>query len=172
MLAVGQVIRFDRQLWRVILVNESRARVQPLNGYERDAENISAGSCVEIVNDLERAQTELELAHAERELHKARKALEDQARLAEELKAAEAELAVLKAEAPVVSTVRGGKATWTLAPGDHLIGTNETKRAVVAFLQKHPGATTQEVQAAVGPTPGAVAACLDRFWKAGVVIKS
>lgn len=166
----GEIVRYGSSLWRVDYVNECRARIVPLakrhvvlaDGREFEAErggvNISPNSLLEVVEDLERTKLEIEMEEAEREL------------------------AALKAEAEREAapkpTARPGRATlaagrihgqgWAIATA--VAGLAGTKAAVYAFVAAHPGCLTKEVVVA-GISAGAVAACLDRFRKIGVVIK-
>ena len=172
-----QIIRYDRMLWRVEHVNVSRAYIVPLakrhvvlGDQEFDATvrgtSIGANSYVEIVEDLERAKTEIELAAAERELAAVRREQDTQSSLREELAAAERELAAARQEVAAAPAPSGG---W------HLISSpacepGSLKQAVVAILAAQPGSATKVVATACpGYSSGAVAACLDRFRKSGVV---
>jgi hypothetical protein len=183
MLQAGQVIRLGAVLYRVEYVNACRARAIPLakrhvvlkDGHEFDSEqrgvNISPDSLVEIVDDVERVRTEIELTQAEAELAGLRKMTKTAADLAQ----AEAELAELRKEAvsTAAATRKPTAGGWSLVPGQvarYEVGS--LKAEVVGFLEKNPGADTKTVAAAMSATPGAVAACLDRFRKAGVVIKA
>lgn len=181
-----QILRYAGDLWRVDFVNDSRAFIIPLDRDGSRGISISPNSSIPVVTDIERARTELELKAVEKELRTVKAEIHSRERLEAELAAAEADLARARAEhaerkaarattTPTAGTTRGGTATWTIVPGDHLIGSHlkgSTKAEVMAFLKSKPGATTKEVQAACSGTPGAVAACLDRFWDAGVLIKT
>jgi hypothetical protein len=182
----GQILRRNNELWRVLYVNECRARILPIDRDDRQETNerygrdIAPTSMVETVTDVERARDEIELAKAEAEIKAAKREIKAQATLQQELAEAEAELAAMKqelaksgevAKTGEVATPRG--ATWQMAAGDHgFCAAGSLKAEVLAFLKAHPGAPTKAVQAGISKaSAGAVAACLDRFWKAGVVVK-
>lgn len=181
MLTAGQVIRYGDELWRVDYVNDCRARIVPLNkrhvhlndGREFDADrngvSISPNSFVEIVTDIEQARTKIELEDAERELRAAKAEVKAQASIKQELEDAEVELAQAKqalAAAPRATTTGGwhwvGPATFK--PGS-------MGEAVSVYIQGHPGLSTAEIVAAA-PAAGAVAACVSRFFQAGLIKKS
>lgn len=188
MLHQGQVVRYGTTLYRVDYVNECRARIVPLakrhvvlddgrefDAVERGGLNISPNSPLEVVDDVERAKTEMELAKAERELRQlqAEQASIEKAKL--ELVETERELAALKAERaalpppkPRAAAAGGG---WRIVGALPETKPGSLKANVLAFLQAHPGAQTREV-AIPGATTGAVAACLDRFMKAGVIART
>lgn len=192
MLIPGQIIRrHGGDLWQVVYVNECRARITPLNESREEVGtrslDISPNSMCDVVADRERAVIEMELRKAEREIAAAKRELAEQEKTAMELKAVEAEIAALKKEAedtpmtalPVTprgatASPRGKQSKWTIAPGDHPFNREGSLKAIVmTFLKTHPGATTKEVAAgAPKHSPGAVAACLDRFWDAGILIKN
>lgn len=176
-----------------------RKRGKPLeDGEMKDYGGLSIApdSFVEIITDLDRALTEKELREAERELREAeqelvdaRSAAKDRVKLAAELAAAEAELKAMQAEAGATTAVtptrtnenvsrktgarKGSGAQWAIQGTAPFAPSGSLKAAVLAYLKAHPGATTKDVAGACkGSTPGAVAACLDRFWDAGVLTKS
>lgn len=174
----GIVIKYDASLWRVEHVNECRAHIIPLSkrsDTDSGGRGVSIGtnSYVEMVDDLERARTEIELMEAEKDLADARKALDGQKTLAQELAEAERELAALKAQSPVVTVVsRGSKQAWKIKGVVPFAAQGTLKALVLDFVRKHAGSDTRAVASAIkGHTGGAVAACLDRFWKSGVLTK-
>ena len=84
MLKVGQVIVYDGSLWRVDLVNPSRARIVPLVKHrvvirdkafdaEEKGTSISPNSCVEVVEDVEQTLVKIE----ERRLQAEQRKLEE-----------------------------------------------------------------------------------------------
>lgn len=180
MMQPGQVVRYENELWRVEYVNPSRAYLLPLarrtviirndegaekrrfEGGQRGV-NVSPNSVLDIVEDPERARAEQELAEAEEELRQLR-----------------AEAARAPAERASGDWRPHGHAVVLHArpgAGWHLLRTEEVapgslKAAVLGFLAAHPGSQTRVVAAACpGSSAGAVAACLDRFLKAGVVTR-
>ncbi len=170
----GDVVKHAGSLWRVDYVNPCRARIVPLSkrhvvladGREFDAErggiNISPDSPLEVVTDVARTQLEIEVEEAERELATTRAEAEQEA--AKAAKPAEA-----RAERP--SAGRSGQG-WQIGSAA-VSGLAGTKAAVFAFVSAHPGASTKQVAAGCPEqSAGAVAACLDRFRKIGVLKKS
>lgn len=189
MLHAGQIVRYGPQLWRVDYVNECRARLLPLikrdvanlNAEDKDDRrgiNVSPNSELPIVTNIDLAKDELDVANAERDLarlkHDLAKAEQQEAdrQAAIEKRAAKHQP---KVEHPVsvASTGRASGITWSVGDGPK----PETKEGslkalVLAYLAQHPGSPTKEVAAAMPAEPPAVAACLDRFWKAGVIVRS
>ena len=183
MLEQGQVVRYQGALWRVHYVNACRAHIVPLakrhvelpNGATFDTElrgvNISNDSCLDVVADPERAAQELELLKAELELRAAKAALA-KAEAAPAMKApqtaARPTTAAKQAEAPPTGW------HWHRVPDvepDTIDGS--LKQAVLDYVRVVPGATTRQVAAAHAEhSGGAVAACLDRFFKAGILRRS
>lgn len=169
-LHAGQVVRYGDALWRVDYVNDCRARIVPLlkrhladdfDTTEQRGVNVSPNSTLEVVTDIDRVKTEIELAVTEREL------AEVKAELAKEAKRAAVPTLAPK-PAPAPKAPRG--AGWHLTDLVPDVQPGSLKESVLLFLAAHPGASTKEV-VIEGATPGAVAACLDRFMKAGVVIR-
>lgn len=202
MLQAGQIVRYSQALWKVDYVNECRARLIPLikrhieNGDSKvlnfDGEgrgvNISPNSELEIVTNIDRAKDELELHNIERELARAKHDLEKSQKQESE-KAASAEKRAAKhqpkpaaaiipaavgmpSEAP---TGRGSGITWTLSANPlPEVKVDSLKAHVLTYISQHPGCSGKMVAAALaehaaGP---AVAACMDRFWKAGALVRS
>lgn len=172
-LHAGQVVRYGDALWRVDYVNDCRARIVPLlkrhileEGVDYSAEqrgvNVSPNSTLEVVTDIDRVKTEIELAVTEREL------AEVKAELAKEAKRAALSTPAPK-PAPTPKAPRG--AGWHLTDLVPDVNPGSLKESVLLFLAAHPGSSTKEV-VIEGATPGAVAACLDRFMKAGVVVRN
>jgi len=156
MLRTGQIVKMpDRTLWRVDYVNACRARVVPLvPGRPID---ISPGSPLEVVTDLERAKAELELAAAELELRELRQA------------AAALEPPAPPAQRPVVARTSGG---WHAGPGtapDYREGS--MAQQVMDYILLNPGQSTAQIVAGCG-VQGAVAACVSRFNQAGLIHKA
>lgn len=199
-LQAGQVVRYDNALWRVDYVNECRARIVPLakrhvtlnDGREFDSEqrgvNISPNAEVPVVDNLDRAKIEIELAEAEAELAQARAEVakeEARVRKAATPSPKASTIHVPKAEAQTKGPqTAGGKAEpipskgigWRLglAQPEHL-RQGSLKRWVFDFVTMHPGQTTKQVAEGVklsGANMSAVAACLDRFRKINVMVKS
>lgn len=161
---------------------------------DRKGVSISPDSLVEIVNDVARARDEVELEEAESAVRALKARLAEEERIArggeeararrvareagkaqaiKEADAADKELKarLAKAQAEVRAAGRS-KHTWCMAPGrGETYEPGSLKAEVTTFLTSHAGAGTAEVAAACSGTLGAVTACLDRFWKAGVVIK-
>ena len=189
----GDIVRYASGLWRVDYVNECRARIIPLarrhvvvGDREFDSEqrgvNISPNSPLPVITDLDRARDELELAAAEAELASARAAL------AREQAAAAAPASKPRRHEPAPSPAKVGRAApaaataapagmgWRLG-GPTALPTFEPgslKELVVTVLAARPGGSfTKDVATRLAEyaTPGAVAACLDRLWKAGYIIK-
>lgn len=169
-LKAGQIIRSGRQLYRVDMVNECRARIVPLakrrvalpGGAEFEAErgctSIAPTACVEIVTDLEAERDRIELEEAEAELAAARA----------ELAASErpADPAPAKPQAP-----RAAGAGWHPAPGAAPAFRDGTLAAAVwSCIAARPGQDTKAIVAAVR-AEGAVAACVSRFHQAGLIVK-
>lgn len=177
MLKLGQVVRYDKALWRVDYVNDCRARLVPLvkrhieiDGHAFEGEqrgvNVSPNSFLEVVEDLERARDELELAAAERQLAQAQAALARATTPVEGLKTAPTKT-TSKATGPERAPPVGWR--WHRV-ADQAPECKDLKKAVLDFVAAHAGATTKEVAAAMTEaTGGAVAACLDRFHKAGIL---
>ncbi len=189
---VGQVVRYGDALWRVDYINECRARIVPLakrhvilaDGREFDAErggvNISPNSPLEVVEDIERTKLEIELEETERELAALKAEAEREAKRIEALAKAEA---VRQAKAIAKATPTARQGTAGLAPaGRSAMGWQlgavpagavytGLKALVIAQVTAHPGASTKAIAAGISEhSAGAVAACLDRFRKIGVVI--
>ena len=173
LLSAGQVIRYAGSLWRVDYVNECRARIVPLakrhvtmaDGREFDAErtgtSIGPTSFVEVIEDIEQERTRLEIQAAEAELASLRR---EAARTAE-LTVKATPPPSLKTPPRGASWHTGGATPMGLVPGS-------VKALVFAYVATHLGATTKEVAGAIpSATAGAVAACLDRFEKSGVLVR-
>lgn len=151
---------------------------------DRRGISISPDSLVEIVSDLAEARERIELAEAEQTLKVLKAKLAEEERVS--AKAAEARSLRERREAATKATLAKVKDSagtpsksrhaWTLVPSKVDAGSlkaGSLKAQVVDFLAKNTQADTARVAAACpDATAGAVTACLDRFWKAGVVIKS
>lgn len=200
-LKAGQTVRLGTALYRVDHVNASRAYLLPLakrhvvladgsdfDSYDRRGISVSPDSFLEEVHDSARARDEIELQEAESEIKALKAKLAEEERInkrAAQAKAGrlarEAKAVVAKPEAatkpqattkPEALATGRSKHTWCMAPGrGEKYEAGSLKEEVTTFLASHPGAGTAEVAAACHGTAGAVTACLDRFWKAGVVIK-
>lgn len=189
----GQIIRYDNALWRVDYVNECRARIVPLqkrhvtltDGREFESEfeseqrgvNISANAEVPIVEDIDGERTRLELAQAEAELTelRAEERRQAQAQTPKAPKAKPSAHAPQTAQADAKPMPSGGIG-WRLglAQPEHL-REGSLKRWVYDFVAAHPGQTTKSVTEGVKGSKAnlsAVAACLDRFRKINVMVKS
>jgi len=157
---------------------------------ERYGVNISANSIVTVVTDLERAKAELELAEAEREVKTWRNELAQRDADEDELAIAERELEALRrkalhehidnaltvpkatrlADGSVPRTAPAGKG-WYLIDGQWPeTKPGSLKAQVLAYLKASPGRAAKDITIA-GFTAGAIAACLDRFMKSGVLIR-
>lgn len=145
--------------------------------------NISPDSVLDIVDDPERASDEMELARVERELKQARaELLREQARSASGKKIILAN-AAMPARAPgdwkpiAAGTGPAPPSGWhwhPTAPLERWLGDlkeGSLKMDVLILVTAEPGRTTKEIAVALADTAssGAVAACLDRFHKSGVL---
>lgn len=184
----GQVVKYAGDLYRVDFINACRMRLVPLSkkqvaldddGSPNSASrgiSISAGACVEVVTDIERARDQIELQQAERALAAARSEIRQEATLRDELEDAEAALAALRAStasAPRPAPrrdVRAGAATgWHPGPEPWpAFKAGTLAHAVMTEIVTRPGQSTAEVVAAVA-VEGAVAACVSRFSQAGYI---
>ena len=187
-LITGQVVRYASALWRVDYVNSSRARLVPLakrhvvladdeGGVKREFDseqrgvNISPDSPLEVVEDIERTKMQIELEETERELAALKAEAEREAK-AEAARAAKAQAKARQGTAQAASGVRTS-AEWAIGPTAVEGPLSATKAAVFAFVSAHPGASTKAVAAGCTEhSAGAVAACLDRFRKAGHLVKN
>lgn len=184
----GQIVRYDNALWRVDYVNECRARIVPLakrhvtvgdHEFESEARgvSISANAEVAIVDDVDTERTRLELAQAEAELATL------QVEIRRQMKAStiDALKAGPKAKAPqtgagVAKPIASAGIGWRLGPAqpEHL-RQDSLKKWVYDFVAAYPGQSTKTVAEGVKASKAhtsAVAACLDRFRKINVMVKS
>lgn len=200
LLQPGQTVKMANALWRVDYVNDCRARLIPLgkrhvlleDGTEFDTEgravNVSPNSLLEVVDDLQRARDELELREAERELARLRA---EEARGTSEVAALERELLELRRQAgasgePATVATPGTKAPgnerdgarWRMAQAAPWAAEGTLKACLLKLVAGEAGRTTRQLHALVKVTKGlektsagAVAACLDRLWDAGVLTK-
>jgi hypothetical protein len=185
---------------RIIPLAKRHVTLHDKDGAERDFEsgmrgaNISPNSEVEIVQMTAALADELEMAKLEREIA----ALKKQA---EKPPAVETPRANKNARTPAINPRKGAPpAIITPAPtpaptlvpaeglepailrsrgaGWYLIGTAEVipgslKALAINYVSENPGRTTKEIAEQIpSSTPGAVAACLDRFRKANVMVAS
>lgn len=180
MLIIGQIVRYERALWRVDFVNDCRARIVPLTkrhvvlldeegGVKRafDSEvrgvNISPNSALDIVEDVERAKDEIELAAVEEELR------EVKAALAQADRPAPLPGRLAPPPAPRTPTTGSGWRVTAKIPAPFRHGSLAAE--VMARIKAEPGLDTKALVAVIKGS-GNVAACVSRFHQAGLIEKS
>lgn len=169
-LQAGQVILYSGALWRVELVNPSRARIVPLTkrhivlgGHEFDADmkgvNISARSYVEIVEDVEQALITLEEKRLIVEGNKVTRLKQEITAIAQEEQEVTRERERLHGERERLkvtrNTPRPPQAPRT-AGGWHLtvvtlppLTTGSQAASVLEYIQTHPGSDTGQLAQAL-----------------------
>jgi len=187
-LKVGQVIEYQKGLWRVDLVNACRARIVPLkkrhvvlkhdDGTEKrafDAEyggvNISPTSAVPIVHEDDVAD---ELALLKQEQHaKPAPAAGPTANVpqAQATRVPAGKIAPRGANPPfrIEVTKKGGGWYRTTMPSTFRPGS--LGEVVMAHIEAHPGQDTKAIVAALPNADGNVASCVSRFMQAGLIEK-
>lgn len=158
----------------------------PVRGFDRVGRgvNISPNSVLDIVRDPEQAAVELELEQAEQELARLRaEAAKQTAPWVHEPTVVErqatAELARAVGDWKPIATGAGPAppAGWRWHPLQPMtvwvenVTAGSLKFDVLTLVDTRPGMTTKEIARALEDvaTAGAVAACLDRFYKSGVL---
>lgn len=160
MLIKDQIIRYGPGLYRVEYVSSCRALIVPITRRCAPGESpqggisIAPNSCVDIIEDVERAKAEIELEAAEAELADAR---------AELVKRAREEKSPPRV---ILPPLRGG---WH-ATGTPTFKAGTLAAAVWAYILTNPGSSTSQVVAGV-KSKSAVAACVSRFHQAHIIEK-
>ena len=181
LLKPGQIVRYGSALYKVDFVNDCRARIVPLSKKQKDLADpvglekggFSIGpTCVHlVVDDVERAMDEIELEEAEAEVRAAREELGARS-VPEPLRSADAARKAgacagaalgpaAPARAPVSGWCRSAKEPPAFKPGT-------LASIVMAYIVANPGRSTKEIVAGVAAA-GAVAACVSRFYQAGLI---
>lgn len=180
-LQTGQTILYDGAFWRVDLVSPSRARIVPLvrrhitlgdREFEVEAKgvNISAGSCVEIVEDVERtkiAMEERKLAAEQLRIARTRQEILD---IAEEEQAVEESRQRIHHQREVLQTSRASTGWW-LASGvfpDLAVGSQAAQ--MLDYIKAHPGLSTEGLAAGM-PSIKNTPQCLSRLKLTGRIEK-